>query len=108
MTEYHFEHAPRVAAGRVVFRLHNAGTRTHELVLVALPDDFRPIDEQLRSEDREGVETVVVVRDRQPGNTDTFASDLQPGRYAFICFVTDPDGVQHALKGMSSEFRVTE
>lgn len=106
MREYRFEHAPLAVAGRVVFRLRNAGSSTHELVLVGLSEDFPPIDEQLRSEERQGVDTVVAIHDRPPGNRTTFASDLQAGRYAFICFVTDPDGVSHALKGMSSEFRV--
>jgi hypothetical protein len=106
MREFRFEQAPLAAEGRVVFRVRNAGNVTHELVLVALPEDFPPIDEQLRSEERQGVDTVVAIHDRPPGNRTTFASDLQPGRYAFICFVRDPDGVSHALKGMSAEFRV--
>lgn len=106
MREYGFDHASLVAAGRVVFRVRNAGTLTHELVLVALPEDFPPIDVQLHSGDRQGVDTVAAVHNRPPGTTTTFSSDLSPGRYAFICFVKDPDGVSHALKGMSSEFRV--
>lgn len=106
MREYGFDHATQLAAGRLVFRVTNSGTIPHSLVLVALPEDVPPIGEQLRSGNRRGVSTFAQVPQRPPGSRDTFAVDLIPGRYAFVCFVTDPDGVSHALKGMSSELRV--
>ena len=106
MREYAFDHPPQVSAGRVVFRVRNVGRLTHELILVSLPPDVPPIAEQLRSENRFGVDTIATLRNRAPGTADTFASDLTSGRYAFVCFLTDPDGVNHALKGMASEFRV--
>lgn len=106
MREYAFDNPSTVAAGRVVFRVHNAGTMDHEAILVRLPDDAPPIAEQLRSESRMGVETVATLRDRAPGSDGTSAADLRAGRYAFICFIADPDGKSHADKGMSSEFRV--
>jgi hypothetical protein len=105
MREYSFQNLPGVRAGRVVFRVTNAGTRTHSLVLVGLPDDVPPIDQQLRSEERRAVSTYARIPDRPAGSGDTFAVDLVPGRYALICFTTDPDGGTHALKGMSSEVR---
>jgi uncharacterized cupredoxin-like copper-binding protein len=106
MREYGFDHPPTVPAGRVVFNVTNAGSSVHELILVALPPETLPIAEQLRSESRMGVDTVATLRKRAPGSQTTFAADLAPGRYAFICFVNDPDGVSHADKGMTSEFRV--
>lgn len=107
MREFAFENPPVVARGRAVFRVHNAGSMVHELILVALPPDTLPIAEQLRSDSRVGVETLVTFRNRAPGSDGAFASDLSPGRYAFICFITEPDGTSHADKGMSSEFRVS-
>src|SRR5437763_17145638 len=58
MREYRFDHPPQVPAGRVVFRVHNGGSVTHEAVLVALPEDVPPIDQQLRSATRVGVDTI--------------------------------------------------
>jgi hypothetical protein len=106
MTEYRFEHQVEIPAGRTVFRVTNAGAEPHSLVLVELTEDVPPIDTQLRSSERRGADTYAQVPERPPGSRDTFAVDLLPGRYAFICFVRDAGGESHALKGMSSEFRV--
>jgi uncharacterized cupredoxin-like copper-binding protein len=107
MTEYRFDHPSQIPQGRVVFVVRNVGTMEHELVLVALPEDFPPIQDQLRAPERRGVDTVAAIHNRPPGSRDVFAAELHPGRYAFICFVQGADGVAHALKGMTSEFRVS-
>lgn len=106
MSEYRFEHQTELAPGRTVFRVVNAGAEPHSLVLVELEEDIPPIDEQLRSPNRRGAATFAQLPERPPASRDTFAVDLEPGRYAFICFVQAPNGISHALKGMSSEFRV--
>ena len=106
MTEYRFAHQPEVPAGRTVFRTVNAGAEPHSLILVELDDDVPPIDEQLRSPNRRGAPTYAQIPQRPPDSRDSFAVDLGPGRYAFICFVRDAAGDPHSLKGMSSEFRV--
>ena len=107
MTEHRFEHVAAVPAGRQFFRIRNAGSQLHSLVLVSIDEDVPPILEQLRSENRRGAATFAKLPHRPPGSQDTFAVDLTPGRYGLICFVVDPDGVSHALKGMASEIRVT-
>jgi hypothetical protein len=76
------------------------------MVLIAVGDDIPPIDQQLRSGNRLVVPTVARLSPRGPGRWGTFAVDLPPGRYAMVCFVKDPDGGQHAQKGMSAEFRI--
>lgn len=106
MSDHHFEYEPPAAPGRVVFEARNDGVSEHELVLVRLPDDLPPLAEQLRSRDRRVIPTIASLSSRPPGRTGTFAVDLEPGRYGIICFVEDPGGVQHARKGMSSEFQV--
>jgi hypothetical protein len=106
MNEYSFQHPAELAPGRVVFRIHNAGSAPHSMVLVELPEDVPPIDEQLRSDTRRAVATLAQLPERAPGSRDTLAVDLVPGRYGMVCFVRDADGVSHASKGMSSEFRV--
>lgn len=100
------EYDHRVPGGRVVFRIVNAGRSTHRLALFPLPDDFPPIDEQLRGAERRPITPFAGVPDHLPGESATFAVDLQPGhRYAMVDFSQDLDGVSQALKGMSSEFR---
>jgi hypothetical protein len=107
MREYRFDYAKNVPPGRVVFRVRNEGTLEHSLTLIGLPEDYPPIDEQLHSETRRGAPTLALVPVRRPGTGSSFAVDLVPGRYAFVCFVQDADGVLHALKGMNSEFRIS-
>lgn len=101
---YDGETLPR---GRVVFRLVNEGRSDHEVVLLPLPEEFPPIEEQLRSDERRALETVAGPPAVDPGDNQTFAVDLTPGRYAMVCFVLDEDGVPHSLKGMASEFGVS-
>ena len=106
MAEYRFDFNATVPRGRVVFRVDNAGTIQHALTLIQIPDDYPPLDVQLHSSERRGAATIARVPAQAPGSGSTFAADLGPGRYGFVCFVTDPDGVTHALKGMNAEFRV--
>lgn len=106
MSEYRFDLKPVSTPGRIVFDVRNTGRLEHELVLISVPDDVPPIDRQLRSEKRLVVPTVARLAPRGPGRRGTFAVDLEPGRYALVCFVKDAAGAQHAQKGMSAEFRI--
>ncbi len=106
MAEYRFDVDAPARRGRVVFQVDNVGTVDHALTLIQIPEDYPPLDEQLRGEERRGAATVARVPARPPGKGSRFAADLGPGRYGFVCFVADADGVIHALKGMSAEFRV--
>jgi hypothetical protein len=109
MTEFKFIHEPVLSAGRVVFRVHNVGQLDHELVIVKLPDDYPPLDVQLRSDTRRAVPTFFFEPGRRPAQSGTFALDLVRGRYGMLCSVhdpQDPEALTHALKGMNSEFVV--
>ncbi len=105
MDEYLFDYDAPSAPGRVVFDVRNNGRLGHQLVLIHLPEGVPSIDRQLRSKDRKVVATVATLAPRGPGRRGTFAVDLDPGRYATVCFVNDADG-QHAQKGMNAEFRI--
>lgn len=106
MREYGFDYPPEVPAGRVVFRVHNAGQEPHDLSLLPLGEEVPPIDQQLRGSTRRIIAPYAAIPPRPPAANGSFAVDLMPGRrYALICFLANPDGKQHALLGMSSEFR---
>lgn len=105
---YRIDYNPVIPAGRVVFKVVNAGRLVHRLALLPLPEDFPPIDEQLHGSERQTLTPFAGVPDHLPGETATFAVDLAPAqRYALVCFAEDPDGGSHALMGMNSEFRTT-
>lgn len=107
MREYGFDFKPTFKSGRTVLRVHNRGALDHEMVLIYLAPELPPIADQLRSANRQVVPTVAVLHARPPGRSGMIAVDLDPGRYAFVCFVKDADGGQHAQKGMATELRVT-
>jgi hypothetical protein len=107
MTDNRYEYLPPARAGRVVFRVRNAGTQQHRIAVYPLPEDMPPIDVQLRGSERRNVERLAAPLPRRPEETQSFAVDLQPGqRYAFLCFLRSPtEQKTYAELGMSSEFR---
>ncbi|MGH2810921.1 MAG: hypothetical protein ACRDIA_08580 [Actinomycetota bacterium] len=106
LRDFSFDYNPKVPPGRVVFRFFNVGRATHVPSLIPLDEDFPPIDQQLRGAERRVASPFGGLRNRFPGQSGTFAVDLEAGhRYALICFAVDPDKTLHRLKGMTSEFR---
>ncbi len=110
MDEYRFDFSTPIPAGRVVFLVRNRGELPHRLTLVPLAEDLPPLGEQLRGTTRQYIAPFAGISERapvsQPGDSGMFAVDLVAGRrYGVICFVEDPDGQSHALKGMYAEFR---
>lgn len=111
MREYGFDYQGgndrAVSRGRIVFRTRNIGKLEHDLVIVGLPKELPgTLAEQLRSPNRRAGRTLARQDPRPPGKEGFFAVDLPAGRYGLLCFVRDPDGENHALKGMAGEFRV--
>lgn len=108
MTDYRYQHQPAALAGRLVFRIANAGSVEHTLTLLRMPDDFTKPPQALFVDST--VRTFGVTANlfpHKPGTTGTFAVDLQPGRYALVCFLTDSDGRKHFEHGMVSELTVS-
>lgn len=106
MREFRFVYDNPIPAGHVVFEVRNVGKLPHRLSLLPLPEDLPPINEQLKGTERRGLSPFAGVPTRLPGDRGVFAAGLAPGvRYALVCFVVDADGVSHAQKGMSAEFR---
>lgn len=103
MREYRFDHPASIAAGRVVFRIPNAGREPHRLALAPIATGLDGALEQLRVGQR--LAATAAVPNQLPGMTGAFAVDLTPGRYGLFCLVSDSAG-NHALRGMASELEV--
>ena len=106
MREYRLDYGRPVPRGRVVFRGHNAGRIKHSLTLLSLPEDFPPLEEELRNKEASTIAPVANLHALEPGESDAFAVDLAPGRYGLVDFQRGRDRVYNAIKGANSEFRV--
>lgn len=108
MREYSFGFQKPVQPGRIYFRVRNSGTVEHQLRLVRIPSDMPPLREQLSDQGlpRRVVDTLTILPPLEPGMRTVFAADLRSGRYAFLCFLEEPGGFSHAMRGMHAEFEV--
>lgn len=106
MTDYAFELPADIPAGRVVFRVENAGSLYHNVSVFGMGPEWLPLDEQLHSATRKSVNPFAQVFAMQPGEHGTFAANFRKGgRYGFICELASPDGRPHYLLGMNAEIR---
>lgn len=115
--EYSFEGLPdSLPAGRVGIRFDNQGTEVHEAAFLRIVDgENRPIEELLALPEEEAQQLAQPVGgiEAGPGEQRAAVLDLQPGRYAVLCFVpvgmtsTDQepseDAPPHAFEGMVAE-----
>jgi hypothetical protein len=91
--------------GRVSFRVANRGESTHNLVLLAVPDDVDDVEAWVKG--GFGVKAPVYrMADREPGERAVFAAELARGHYAMLCFAQNDDGTVHYKHGMVADFRV--
>lgn len=107
--DFGFEGVPaEVPAGLTAFEFTNAGEAAHELVAFKLGDDVE-LDALLAQEGEPTEEQAKEVGGTfsRPGGDVTYANvELEPGRYAFVCFIPGPEGKAHHELGMKSEFTV--
>jgi len=106
MSEYRFSYNKQIPAGRVVFRIANAGSVVHRMILTPWPSNLAPVQEELHNDKPNPINPIAGIDNRPPGTEGFFAADLTPGRYAMLCLFIDPDHQAHAMKGMTSEFTV--
>lgn len=106
ITEYRFDYGRPVPAGRVVFRVVNAGGEPHRLSVLPLPEDLPPLRQQLRGSKRRAIAPFADIGELLPGTSNSLAVDLVAGRrYALIDISPAPGGRSNALLGLASEFR---
>lgn len=104
-TDYAYEAPDTVPAGVNVFRLVNHGDQAHAATIVrleagkTLPDYIEAYREAHRTRGARPAWAAFrggpVALMRGEGNTTVY---LEPGNYAWVCFVPGPDSVSHLLK----------
>ncbi|MGH9069769.1 MAG: sialidase family protein [Acidimicrobiales bacterium] len=108
MTDYKFSYVAPPTPGRIVFMVHNAGLLPHQLTLEELPLHFPlTINQQVHGKVRRAFPGIAYLPDLQPDQSTVFAVDLPAGRFAIVSF-TRSHGQYDALRGMSSEFLVSQ
>jgi hypothetical protein len=110
LDDYSFETDRPLVAGEQTIRVVNRAAQPHEVVILRLAPG-RTVDDFMKFVgDREGDfpgELVGGTTGMSHGVENVITVDLQPGRYALICFVHDAaDGRPHFMHGMVREFDV--
>ncbi len=108
--DYFFEGVPEtLEAGPITFEFENEGLVRHEMSFGRLIGD-KSIEEvvQLPESQLAGeIERMEAgIRPIAPGESRILTLDLEPGRYAYVCFVAEGTGAPHAFEGMVGEFTV--
>jgi hypothetical protein len=103
-------HQPLVA-GRQTVRVNNQGHHEHEVWLARLGEGKSPMDLLMALAPDAAPEDWVYngmggLAWIYPGSYGYFTADLEPGRYALICFVPTQTGEMHFMLGMIQEIVV--
>lgn len=122
MFEMGYEFPETIEAGRQVWEVNNVGGEPHELLLLrsAVPTTPEQIIALFSSESEDenatpvgggpsfaDIDPVGGVGWLSPGATAWTEVDLEPGTYAAVCFVFDPEtGMPHLMLGMVDTFTV--
>jgi hypothetical protein len=102
---------PPFRGGSQSARIRNTGARTHQALLIRLPDGVQAADELewFRNGSR-GVRPghpVGGVIELQAGGEAWIGVDIRPGRYLLLCAVPAPDGKRHFDHGMLHAFTIS-
>jgi uncharacterized cupredoxin-like copper-binding protein len=96
-------------AGTVTFHVSNAGTVTHEFLVIRTdlaPDDLPTESNGSYEEDGPGTDLLDEIEAINPGRTQDLTLDLDAGNYVLICNMVNQGFVHYAL-GMHTAFTVT-
>lgn len=110
--EYAFDSEAALPSGTNEIVFENAGAQPHHMIASKLignstAEDVEKFFKSKKGKppvSEEGTQTTAVI---EGGESQLVTLDLEPGRYAFYCFITDRQGgPPHALKGMVDEIEV--
>ena len=109
--DYSFDAPAELPAGLTTFRLVNRGPGLHHVQLVKLGEG-KTFDDFMAALKAGGPPPKWVTMEGGPnpaelGDTASTTLTLEPGNYAMLCFIPDPDGVPHVAKGMVKPLTVT-
>jgi hypothetical protein len=112
MLDFSYSLSPPLTAGKHTIRVDNKGEQPHEVFLARLAPG-KGVDDLLASLapdapadaiDWQALGGISVI---ESGAHAYFSVDLEPGRYALVCFAPDHDsGAPHFMKGMMQEISV--
>ena len=112
LDDFAFIHDQPYVAGQHTVEVTNQGTEEHEMVLIKLDEGKTAADFEAAFAPGAPLGPppgmpVGGIGPMAPGQVAYFYSDLEPGNYAALCFVTDPDtGLAHFALGMAEEFTI--
>ena len=115
--DYAYEGIPdSVPAGTTAITFTNEGEELHEIGLARINDDVTMSVQELVALPQEQAMTMVTFSGgafAEPAASDTTFVELEPGRYAAVCFIpqgtthdTEGSGPPHTALGMLAEFTV--
>jgi hypothetical protein len=108
--DFYFRMPDTLEAGMTTLRLVNAGPSLHHVSLFRLEGDHTMADLLAAlgagGPPPEWAGEVGGPNAAAPGDSAETTLELEPGRYAALCFIPTPDGVPHVMKGMSHAFTV--
>ncbi|HEX6369685.1 MAG TPA: hypothetical protein VF006_12265 [Longimicrobium sp.] len=110
LTDYAFDIAPELTAGRHTIQVVNAAAQPHEVVLMRLAPGKTPQDLLAWLQSQNGPPPAMPMGGTSflsPGESNQIAADFEPGEYALLCFVPDAkDGAPHVAHGMVRQITV--
>jgi hypothetical protein len=110
--DFAFEAPARIPAGAVTMQLENHGRELHHAQLVRLEQGktLADLGQAMKSQGPPPAWMKFVGGPNAipPGKNSNATAVLEPGRYAYLCFVWGPDKVMHVAKGMMREFEVVD
>ncbi len=119
--DYAFGMPTEIPSGWVTFRMKNMGKEEHLGIVEKYPDSLgydgliAMISNALEEDGMEGFYPLLELREGQfggpamlsPNLTGETTVFLEPGLYAFTCWVKTPEGDLHLQKGMIRPFKIT-
>ncbi len=109
--DFAFDAPAQTPAGAVTMRLQNHGKEVHQAQLVRF-EDGKTVHDLAAAMKNPGpppswMKFVGGPNAAAPGHEVSATAVLEPGQYAYLCFIPSPDGIMHAAKGMIRPFEVT-
>jgi hypothetical protein len=109
--DFAFDAPAQIPGGAVTLQIQNHGKEVHQAQLVRL-EGGKTGQDLMAAMKTHGpppawMKFVGGPNAVAPGHEVSATSVLEPGQYAYLCFIPSPDGVMHAAKGMVRPFEVT-